>query len=447
LGARIDLAADFQVEAARELESLLTDSQQSQPKLVPRVRLALAQALIAQQRFAEGGAELRRLIAETPDALEARVRLARLELDQGHADLAVASLTQLPAAHTELGSAFDILGRAQLASGDSNAAEASFRQVVTLAPDRPEGRYGVARALLLRGESALARPLLEDNLQRFPAHRPSLLTLGELIRRGEGEKASDSFIMKYWATHSDSPEVSTLEGDWEFARRRQTRALVAYKRAITLEPDFLPAASALARFYARRKLAAQAFSVIDAALSQSPQNPKLLLLGAEIASELRDYQQARQHLDRVFAITPDYPEAVAQLARLTAESGGDLGAARKLAERAYASAPGNAEVLDALGWVSHLSNDSAKAIEQLQAAVRSEPNNANSHYHLAAAALAQGDIPLARQSLEQVFAIDPGFPDSAALRGRVPPERPAKGEPKAPLTRRGAWRDRHRARD
>lgn len=359
------------------------------------------------------------MIAEAPEALEARVRLAKLELDQGRADVAVSCLTPLPEAHAELGSAYDILGRAQLARGDSAAAEASFRRVVTLAPERPEGRYGVARALLLRGETTLARPLLEDNLQRFVAHRPSLLALGELIRKGEGQKASDTFIMKYWATHSESPAVAALEGDWEYTHQRQARALVAYQRAVTLEPDFLPAASALGHFYARRRLTTQTFSVIDAALAQSPRNPELLLLGAEVASELRDYQQARQHLERLLQLTPDYPPALAHLARLEAESGGDLGAAQKLAERAQASAPGNADVLDALGWVSHLSLDHARAVEHLKASVSIDPSDPRSQYHLATAALAQGDVALAKRSLELAFTLDPAFPDTAALRGRV----------------------------
>ncbi|MET0414069.1 MAG: tetratricopeptide repeat protein [Polyangiaceae bacterium] len=420
LAARIALAAEFQVEAEHELSRLLSSLVTEAPELVPRARLALAQALIAQQRRADAGVELRRLIADSPQALDARVRLARLELDQGEAQAAVQCLTPLPAAHPELGSAFDILGRAQLALGDSAGAESSFRQVVSLAPERPEGRYGVARALLLRGEHARARPLLEDNLQRFPAHRPSLLALAELIKRSAGPTAADSFTLKYWVTHADSAEVATLEGDLEYGRgQQQTRALAAYRRAITLAPDYLPAASALARFYARRKLAGQAFSVLDAALAQSPRNPKLLLLAAEVASDLRDQARARQHLDRVLSIIPDYPPALALLARLDAESGGDLAAARQLAERAFGSAPGNAEVLDALGWVNHLSGDLAGAILHIGSATRVDPGNPRYHYHLALASLAHGDSTQARASLAQALALDPAFPDSAALRPRL----------------------------
>jgi tetratricopeptide (TPR) repeat protein len=418
LRARIALAAEFQVEAEHELTRLLSRLGTEAPRLVPRARLALAQALLAQQRRDDAVLELRRLIAESPEALDARVRLARLELDQGNAQSAVRCLTPLPPAHPELGSAFDILGRAQLALGDSAGAESSFRQVVSLAPERPEGLYGVARALLLRGEHAPARPLLEDNLQRFPSHRPSLLALAELIKRSEGPAAADSFKLKYWATHATSAEVATLEGDLEYGRgpQQQTRALAAYRRAITLAPDHLPAASALARFYARRKLAGQAFSVLDGALAQSPNNQKLLLLAAEVATDLRDHARARQHLDRVLSITPEYPPALAFLARLDAESGGDLADARQLAERAFASAPGNAEVLDALGWLSHLSGDAAGAVSRLDSATRVDPGNPRHHYQLAIAALAGGDSTRARASLAQAFTLDPAYPDAAELR-------------------------------
>lgn len=421
LGARIALASELQVEAEQELRRLLALTGAESARLMPSVRLALAQSLIAQQRLAEASAELRRLIADSPEALDARVRLARLELDQDRPEAAAQCLTPLPAAHPELGAAFDILGRAQLALGDSAGAESSFRQVVSLAPERPEGRYGVARALLLRGEHAQARPLLADNLERFPAHRPSLLALAELIKRGEGQTSANSFVMKHWTKHATSAEVATLEAELEYPQgpAQQTRALAAYRRAITLAPDYLPAASALGRFYARRKLSGQAFSVIDAALAQSPRDVKLLLLAAEVASDLRAHARARQHLDRVFSIMPDYPPALAFLARLTADTGGDLAEARQLAGRAFASAPGNAEVLDALGWVNHLSGDFADTVIRLESASRIDPSNPRIHSHLALAALANGDVRLARQSLARTIALDPAFPGSAELRSRL----------------------------
>lgn len=421
LRARIALAGELQVEAERELTGLLASTGTVAARLAPRVRLALVEVLLAQQRSDEADAELKRLVADSPALLEARVRLARRELDSGSAQAAVQCLTPLPAAHPELGSAFDILGRAQLALGDSPGAEASFRQVMSLAPERPEGRYGAARALLLRGEHAAARPLLEDNLQRFPAHRPSLLALTELVKRGQGPAVADSFMLQYWSTHAASAEVATLEGDLEYGRgqQQQARALGAYRRAVTLAPDHLPAVAALARFYARRKLAGQAFSVLDAALAQSPQNPKLLLLAAEVASDLRDYAQARQHLERLSSITPDYPPGLALLARLTADSGGDLAAARLLAERAFASAPGNAEVLDALGWVDQRSGDLASAVARIGLATRIDPSNPRNHYHLALAALGRGDATLARSSLARALALDPAYPDPADLRARL----------------------------
>jgi tetratricopeptide (TPR) repeat protein len=419
LRARGALAADFQVAAERELNELVDVTSVSVPRLLPAVRLALAQTLIAQQRLDDARTLLERLIQDNPGALEARVRLARLELDRGRAEQAARSLTPLPPAHAELGAASDILGRAQLALGDSAGAEQSFRQVVSLAPERPEGRYGVARALLLRGEQALARPLLEDNLQRFPAHRPSLLALAELIKRSEGAPGAESFMMKYWAAHAGSAEVATLEGDWEYARQQPTRALAAYRRAATLAPDHLPAVSALARFYARRMLAQQAFAVLDAALLQSPRSSKLLMLAAEVASDLRDYPQAGKQLARLFAIVPDYPPALAFQARLGAESGGDLAAALRLAERARAAAPGNADVLDALGWVSHLAGDHRGAVARLTQVVSIEPNDPRNHYQLAVAALAGGDSAVAQKSLAQTFALDAAFPDSAGLRSRL----------------------------
>lgn len=415
LAARIALASDLQTESERALEELLEEAKRAAPPLVPHIRYALAQAFAAQRKRAEAKAELERLLVELPDALDARVRLAQFELDEERPDLALARLASLPPAHPALAAAHETKGRAYLLQGDAKAAEGAYQKLLELAPGMPEARHGLAQARLRLGRAQEARALLEENLGHFPTHEPSLNALCALLRARESQRAADKRALEHWAAHPSSAAVSTLEGDWHAGRREFGKALAAYQRAVTLHPSYLPAVAALGRYYARRRLSAQALAIVDAALAQSPDEIELLLLAAEIASDVGEHAHARRHLERLLRVQPSYPAGLAQLARSTVQAEGDLAIARAYAEQALVSAPGNPDVLDAAGWLRYLASDVAGGLSLLEVAVDGDPGNPRSRYHLAMVLAAAGKRALARQNVDALLTYAPDYADARAI--------------------------------
>ena len=87
--------------------------------------------------------------------------------------------------------------------------------------------------------------------------------------------------------------------------------------------------------------------------------------------------------------------------------------ARDLAERAYALAPLNANVVDTLGTIAMTQGDSARAVSLMRQATSLSPRDSRLRINLARALAKTGDKAAARRELEQVVAADARAPVKA----------------------------------
>jgi Flp pilus assembly protein TadD len=113
--------------------------------------------------------------------------------------------------------------------------------------------------------------------------------------------------------------------------------------------------------------------------------------------------------------SPEQPVVLATLASIEAEGYRNLSKAKELALSAYAAAPSNPQVLDALGWVCHLAGDSERAIKELELAAEREHQNPRVLYHLGAALLAAGQPAAAHDRFTTVLQLDPAFPTAREI--------------------------------
>jgi len=417
LDARLGLASGMQAESTRKLQALLQELPKDQRHERSRVREILARALLDQREYDEAAAQLDALLEEDPQQVEASLTLARLHMLRGSPDKAVQVLAALTDNHGRLARAHATLGEAELQAGKLDLAEQAFRRLWELAPQEPEARYWLAITLRKRGQSEQARRLLEGNLKRFPTHTASLQELLQILEQSSGTNAAKAFLISYGDQHPDSPAVASLQGDWLLEHRDAEHALAAYRRALNTNPAFLPAVSALSRFYARHARGSLAQSVVDAALTGDAKDVHSFLLAARIATELHHPEQARQYCERALELNPDHPLALAALAIIQAEAFRELTQAQQLAARAFAAAPKEPDVMDAFGWVSHLAGDPAGALSYLEAASKAVPTSASFSYHWGAALLAAGQLAAASEKLSRVLMLDPQFPTAREIRG------------------------------
>lgn len=416
LEARLGLARGPGSAKERELRALIAQVPDEQEHQRARIRRFLARALTAQERLEEAQRELELLVDDRPEDVEGRLALAELHLTRRRGVEAARVLEGLPEQHGHLARARELIGRAELESGDIAGAESAFRQLAELAPHAPDASYWLAVALDRRGEAEQARRLLEANLTRFPTHVRSMLELAGVLERTQGSAAAKSFVLHHADQQSASPELAHAEAEWLLAHGDTDRGLAAHRRALALDPGYFPSARELATFYSKRGKLDLAGAVLEGALSHAPDDLDLLLLAARLSAHGGQYREALRYCERALALEPDHPLVLAVLAEVHAEGFRDLRRASEVASAAQASAPDHPDVLDALGWVEQLRGQPTRALPYLERAARADPDNPRILYHLGAALLGAGQTEASREKLARVLGLDPEFPTANEIR-------------------------------
>src|SRR5271168_1193840 len=140
-------------------------------------------------------------------------------------------------------------------------------------------------------------------------------------------------------------------------------------RLIEDEPQRAPEIlTARARMYARSRDLPRAFTVLSTGVMQYPDSVELRYATASVYEEQGEIAAALRELTQILKARPNDPAALNALGFTLADHSKDLSRAHKLIERAHAAAPGNAAILDSLGWVLYRQGRTAEALPYLTAA-------------------------------------------------------------------------------
>lgn len=161
----------------------------------------------------------------------------------------------------------------------------------------------------------------------------------------------------------------------------------------------------LAVVYGQRKQYDQAIALLEKLADESStQNPagameKFYLLQqlAQVEYQTDDYQQSRKYYEQALEINEDDPGLLNNLAYLLMDKLEDPQSALPYARKAARMLPGNASVLDTLGWNFVLLGEYDEGIGWLHKAVETDPDNASIYYHLGVAFQGRSDSPNAKE--------------------------------------------------
>lgn len=282
-----------------------------------------------------------------------------------------------------------LLGDAALELGDYDAAFEHYQRALDLQPDLSS--YSRAAQLLwITGDPDRARALLVTATAQpasVPEHRAWCYTQLGLM--------------------------SWHQGNLNEAERQVSEAL-------RLVPDFPHALAAMARIHASRGATESAAMLYQRAIQTRPSPESLSALGDLMVIAGAD-EQASALYARAFRSSDhdarhghsrSHPEATpqgdAQLARLLADHGRNLGQALREAERAYRGSR-NIYVADALAWCHYKAGRFAKARDYMREALRFSTPDASLHYHAGMISWQLGEREEARQYLERALALNARF--------------------------------------
>ena len=248
-------------------------------------------------RLALGAAMLR--LGETAEARKVLVSLTRSQPDWGEA-------------HYQLGLA--------LASDRNEAAVASFRRAVALAPGLAEA--GLDERQMLAGDFAAADNAYAQQI-RASTNDPELMTSAvamcdgrldvaeRILRRRLASRPTEVAAIRMLA------EIGTRLGEYVDAENLLARCL-------ELAPTFAPARHHYAIVLYRQGKVADAAFQVGRLLEADPNNPGYRTLQAAAFAHSGDYDRAIESYEALLAQHPDQPKGLAEL-WTRAQDGGPAG--------------------------------------------------------------------------------------------------------------------------
>jgi Flp pilus assembly protein TadD len=304
--------------------------------------LLKAQLQLQLDSVASGEKTLRDYLAVHPGAREPRITLARMLVSAKQFGAAREQFDILLASAPDDRDVVHAAGLLSLQLGDSAAAERHFRHLLTLG----FGDEDLIRMYLGQIAEESARPA--EALEWYRAVTPGTQFI-----------AAQARIAQVAASQGKLPDVL------------QTLQTLAHDYPADATQYMLIEAQVL-RDSGRD---ADAFAILDKALTAAPSDPELLYESALMAERLGRIDTMETRLRKLIAIKPEHAHAYNALGYSLADRGMRLDEAEALVIKAVSLAPDDPFILDSLGWVKYRRGELPTALELLQKAfaLRADP--------------------------------------------------------------------------
>ena len=400
--AQMDLQAKQPAAARKRFENVLAKDDKNLPAM-----LALGQMEAQAGNTKESIVWLERARKDNPTAVQPRLLLASYYLTSGmdvpKALIAAHEASTLEPTQPEV---LEMLGQAQLASGDSSNALATFSMLTRVAPQSALAHYRLAVAQVTAGNSAAAVTSLKKALELKPEsiEATSLLAAVE-SRSGRTAEA----VRLAQQLQKQQPKLSVgyaLEGDILLQQKKYKEAAKTYGTAYELGKSGL-LATAIDTAIAQGNPAGNTHERLQEWLKENPRDVGARLYLADASLQSGRDAEAIQQYEAILQFDDKNPLALNNLASLMQKQKNPR--ASEYAERAYALHPDNPSIIDTLGWILSERGESSRAVVLLRKAAELAPKDTTIQYHLAASLVKSGDKGAARKELEQLLAKDRQF--------------------------------------
>ncbi len=413
------------IEALQELARLYLLSKRYQNVLAlieriphqrwtPTTRHLHARALIGLNRNHEAEQELRRLVRDEPEFIEAWVDLAVVLQSSGkYAEAAAQYEKALQRAPDTIPLWLRLIDTHLKAKRPDLALKA-----LSKAPPSPLLQLEAAAAFLDEKQYAGASQIL-NKLKERP---------------GAPEEISFYLAAVALEAHRNPNEAIRLLGEVSFQSRLGERAL-RWRLQLMLEQKrdkealslALQAVSALPEDKSYRIIAAQvaaeggdftqARSVLQDALQQWPNDPQLLYHLASMTDAAGDKEEAMRLMERLLELDPDNSQALNYVGYTLAEQGRDLPKAHEMIKKALIGAPDDLHIVDSLAWVQYQMGEYQEAWASINRSVELGADHPIIWEHYGDIALKLGKKAEARKAYTRALGMSPDNPE--ALRAKL----------------------------
>ena len=263
-------------------------------------------------------------------------------------------------------------GVARHAAGDGAAAEALFRQALTLEPDNPTALYLLGLARFEAGAAAEAELLLQHLAELKPDHAQAQFSLASI---------------RHWRDDRDG-------------------AIAAYRRVLEIEPTHAAGLVGIARALSETGEHAEALVAAQLAVAQSPNDAGAQMALAAAWRGLGEVRHAADAFGVAAGLSPDLVAAHVGLSLALADAG-EAEPAKFSALRAVSLDPNLCDAWLALGTALRGLHDPQAAADAFEHALQLDPNRMVAHLNRGLALIELEKPRDAAAHLHRVLELDP----------------------------------------
>ncbi len=189
------------------------------------------------------------------------------------------------------------------------------------------------------------------------------------------------------------------------------KAETSFKKASDKAPRFFSAVYTLGEMQAAQGRFDQALTYYIKAAAIKDDFGIIIKQGL-IYERKNKFDEAEKKYTYAIKMSPENYIGYNQLAWLYAKQGKNLSKAMELAQKADKLLPGNASILDTMGWILYQNKDYMGALSRFETAIKGGENNPTILYHLGVVYHAQGKHADAKKYLKKALSISGNFEEA-----------------------------------
>ncbi|MCE5336083.1 MAG: tetratricopeptide repeat protein [Desulfobacteraceae bacterium] len=317
-----------------------------------RLRIAVVRHYIDRKDFEQALRLLDKGLERKPKSLVLlRVR-GGIEASRNNFAKAEKDFLRMIEINPELSAGYAEMGNLMLAGSRYDDAIGYYRKIQALPNGWPEALPALARAHLLKGDSAAALAVVEEEASK----------------------------------HSDAALPQFLRGQLQLAVGKFDDAEKSFLKAVELAPVWPDPYRRLAEIYMRNRKLPEALSAVEAKHRQNPTSIPLCLQLAIYQEIGGKFEEAARYYGALLEKGSPSPVIINNLAYLYAEhlaSKANLAKASELAHRALEMQPDNPSYLDTMAWIYFRQGDFESAWDTLHTALLISPEASVHNLHAA----------------------------------------------------------------
>jgi tetratricopeptide (TPR) repeat protein len=368
--AALYLKSGQDAKAREQYASLVKDYKEKPAGLEAKVKLAEMDLVSGKQ--AEAEKQVQEVLKENPRSSDGLILLGRMALSRRNGKDAVQAFRIVLHDQPELATVHFLLGQAYLLTGENSLAKESFEHAVALYPGQVDARRSLAALESQSGRHQQARARLVDLLKQRPDDLAALDMLMMLDLVTKNWVDAERTLNRLRAVSKDSVVAFMAEGRLREAQQQFDKASASYERATAIAPN----------------------------------NPDTLLSLVKLDVAQGHADRAKTRLDEVLATRPDHLFGHGLLGEVLALSGHPQEADVQFREASRVNPKWITPWLDWGGlWLAQKRAD--QAVQVLQAGLKANPDSEELHMLLASAYSTQGQIDSAITAYDGALRLNP----------------------------------------